>query len=112
MKISRKDLFNFTESLVGSIEEVATKIAQIESILSGTDEHTEVEEEDYVEEPTEDYEEEEDEEPTDNDVVEEPAVTEEDEEVVEEPTEETEPVEFSEKSASRYETVKSFLSGE
>ena len=37
---------------------------------------------------------------------------EEEEEVVEEPTEETEPVEFSEKSASRYETVKSFLSGE
>lgn len=85
-KITKAELRNFAESLASSLEEVADKIGTIEAIINGNDgaETETVEDEDYVEEPTEESE-------TDT-----------------EPAEETADENFSDATA-HYENVKNFL---
>lgn len=88
MKINTKtDLHNFAESLAASLEEVASKMSEIESIINGNDEVPEEGDEEEVTEP-------------------EPEAGE--EEYVEEPTQEA-PAEQEFSEAKRYENVKNFL---
>lgn len=97
MKVSKKDLMNFAESLTNALEEVADKIGAIEDIINGDKEVNEVvEDDDYTDDDSEIIDDDNEEEP----VVEDTEIEEEDS--VEEPIEE----DFSEK---RYENVKNFL---
>ena len=95
MKITKQELKNFAESLTVSLETIANKIADIESIINGDD---------SVEETTDEVVEE-----NENDMVEEPVVENEDEETTtdENENESTEDENFSEK---HYSDVKNFFS--
>lgn len=102
--MKRTELMNFAQSLVSSLEEVADKVASIESIISGNDDCCNEEQDttDYVEEPEDDYTEEpmdEGEEPVEESEGE-------DEPVEEDGGEEPVATEFSEK---HYQKVKDFL---